>query len=282
MKHVNKILFLILLFAVFACNSAEKKASEQVVQDFYKALKTEDSLQIKKYYPAFEKLGGFYKSDKITIKEVSVLENQKYSVTIQNFFKNIKNKKFEQEITFICQKDKNDNMIIVDSKGIYGFDETREYNFAVQTGFIPKKNQLTDQEIAAKILKSQELLELLFKEKIESLRKEVAVENWGWEYGYDNTHANGHGKVVNNSNEDFSTLKYTLTFVAADGNVTKTDEGYLIYDKLKSGESKDFTTMSSQIGNAVKAYIQIQFETYELLEQIYKGKYSGNEFHLVK
>ncbi len=108
------------------------------------------------------------------------------------------------------------------------------------------------------------------------------IENWGWEYGYVKTYADGHGKVVNNSKDDFETLKFALTFVDDDGTVTQTDDGYLGYDKLDAGKSRDFTTLTSNIGNATKAYIQVQFDTYDLLESIYNNSYSGNEYKLIK
>lgn len=274
------------LFALFlfsACNSGDKKASEKTVRDFYAALKQEDTLKIKSFYPDFEKLGGYYKSDKIEILSTDETDDGQMEVKVKNSFTNLKGKKFSQEISFFCQKNpkKPGGFIISDSKGIYGFDETREYQFALQTGFIKPENELTDQETAAKILKSQHLLEILYKEKMEALRKEVVIENWGWEYGYDNTHANGHGTVVNRSNEDFGIVKYTLTFVDSQGGITQTDDGYLCYDTLRKGESKDFTTMTSQIGAATKAYIQIQYDTYELLEKLYEAKYKGNEFRLL-
>ncbi|MCE3295228.1 MAG: hypothetical protein K0R65_942 [Crocinitomicaceae bacterium] len=274
---------LIALLALTACNSAGKQASEKTVQDFYAALRKEDSTKIKQFYPDFEKLGGYYKSEKIEI--LSTEENEGFiEVKVSNSFTNLNGEKFDQEITYLCKENKKKpgSYIIADSKGIYAFDETREYQFAVQTGFIPKKNDLTDQQKAAKILKSQDLLEILFKEKMESLRKEVVIENWGWEYGYTETYANGHGTVVNRSNEDFGTLKFQLTFVAQDGSVTKTDDGYLGYDTLRSGASRDFTTISSDIGNAVKAYIQIEYDSFELLEKIYAARYKGNEFRLLK
>lgn len=279
MKYLS---ILLVPFLLIACNSKEKKAAEQSVQDFYQALRKVDSLKIKTFYPDFEKLGGYYKSNKIEIKEVEASDNDVYIVKIENSFKNGFGSKFKQEISFFCKASPSGKFQIQDSKGLYGFSESKEYLFATQTGFIKKKNDLTDQEIASKILKSQDLLELFFKEKIESLRKEVVIEDWGWDYGYVKTYADGHGKVVNNSNEDFGTLKYTLTFVADDGSITKTDDGYLGYDTLKAGTSRDFTTLSSGIGNATKAYIQIQFDSYEILEQIYNGKYAGNEVHLLK
>lgn len=274
---------LLSLLLLSACNSAEKRASEKTVQDFYAALKQEDSTKIKSFYPDFEKLGGHYKSNKIEILSTEETENDLIEVKIKNSFTNLKGKKFNQEISFFCKENSKNpgSFIIHDSKGMYGFDETREYQFAVQTGFIKPENELTDQEIAGKILKSQQLLEVLYKEKMEALRKEVVIENWGWEFGYDNTHANGHGTVVNRSNEDFGILKYTLTFVDNQGAVTQTDDGYLCYDTLRKGESKDFTTMTSNIGAATKAYIQIQYDTYELLEKLYEAKYKGNEFHLL-
>lgn len=283
---MNKFFFLSIIFlmALAACNGKQKAASHKTVTDFYKALKQGDSLEMKKHYPDFEKLGGHYKSDWFTILQTEETEDGLMEVRIKNNFKNIAGEKFKQEIRFYCKEDpkKPGKFIIKDSKGLYGFKESREYQFAVKTGFIQTKNELTDQETAAKILKSQELLEVLFKEKIESLRKEIVIENWSWEYGYVNTYANGHGRVVNRSNEDFRTLKYSLTFVDDEGKITKTDEGYLGYDTLKAGTSRDFTTMTSDIGGAVKAYIQVQFDTYELLDQIYDAKYSGNEYRLLK
>ncbi len=273
-----------LLLILTACNSAAKSGAEKVVNDFYAALKTEDTTKIKQFYPEFEKLGGYNKSDKIEILETEENDKGQIEVKIKNSFTNIKGKKFTQEITYICKENpkKTGSYLIADSKGIYDFSETREYQFAVQTGFIPKKNELTDQEKAAKILKSQELLELLFEQKIESLRKEIVIENWGWEYGYVETYANGHGTVVNRSKEDFGTLKFSLTFVGQDGNITQTDEGYLGYDTLYSGQSRDFTTTTSEIGPATKAYIQVQYDSYELLDKIYAQQYKGNEFRLLK
>lgn len=283
MKTTILTLFLIAVLALTSCNGAAKKASEQCIKDFYAALKKDDSTAIKQVYENFDQLGGFYKSSKIEFKNFESLDDGIYDVEVLNHFTNIKGKKFSQTIHFLLKADKKntDKMLIVDSKGLTGFAEEKAYQFAVNTGFIDKKADLSDQEIAKSIKKSEKLLEIYFKELNESLRKEVVIENWGWQYGYVKTYADGHGRVVNRSKHDFSTIKFTLTFVDAAGNVTKTDEGYLVYATLKAGESSDFTTLTSDIGEATKAYIQLHFDTYELLEMIYAKKYKGNEAKLV-
>lgn len=283
MKKLLFPLFLVLVLLLGSCNGAAKKASEQTIKDFYAALRKDDSTAIKKYYENFDKLGGFYKSSSIEFKNFEALGEGKYDMEVLNHFKNIKGAKFSQTIHFLLKEDKAspDKVLIYDSKGLTGFKEERAYQFAVNTGFIDEKKELSDQEIARGIKKSEKLLEIYFKDLNESLRKEVVIENWGWEYGYVNTYADGHGKIVNRSKHDFSTLKFTLTFVDAAGNVTQTDDGYLVYAELKAGESSDFTTLTSDIGKATKAYIQIQFDTYELLDMIYSRKYKGNEVKMI-
>lgn len=276
---MRQLTLLAVLFTLFACNSAQKKQAEENVTAFFKALKTDDTTAIIKHYPKFNDLGGHYKSDRIEILSTEINDKGQAEVTVQNHFKNIKGKVFSQKITLICSQN---NAKIVDSRGIYDFSETDEYQFAVKAGFIPKQNNMSDLEIVAKINASQKLIELLFKEKMEQLRKEVVIENWGWEYGYVKTYADGHGTVINNSNQDFQTLKFTLTFVAQDGSITKVDDGYLGYEELKKGQKRDFTTLTSDIGNATKAYIQIQFDSYELLKQIYAANYAGNEYKLIQ
>lgn len=272
--------FAVLFIAVslFSCNGKQKAAAEKTVRSFFTAVSKEDKAQMNQFYPAFDSIGGYYKSSRIDIKETNVLDNGRIEVKVKNYFTNIKGTNFDQEITLFLEPSaaNKEEYKIVDSKGIMDFSEVQEYQFAVKTGCIPAKNELTDLQVTEKMKQSGELLLSYGKKIFDNLKKEVVISGWSWDlqYGY----ANGRGKVINNSKQTFSSLKYVLSFRDDAGNEIATDDGYLSYEEVAPGQTKEFTTITGNVDGATVAYITVKFDTQEIMDYILAGNYTGNEY----
>ena len=109
------------------------------------------------------------------------------------------------------------------------------------------------------------------------LKSEVKITDWQWESGYGGS-AHGKGIVKNNSAYDIPKLKYKITYKDRNANEITSDDGYITYDKLNSGNSKAFTFYTSYVGNAQKASIDIDIDTDFLLECVSKADYKGTEY----
>ena len=60
-----------------------KKEAKGVTQDFFSATKNDKGKMIE-LYPEVENLQNYYKSDTIILKEVTALEDKKYSVALKS------------------------------------------------------------------------------------------------------------------------------------------------------------------------------------------------------
>ena len=117
---MKKILLLItVVFGLISCGYENE--AKKVTRDFFSSIKNGKEEKMKELYDGVGNLQNYYKSDTITIKEVTKLEDDKYSVLVLNKFTNGLGKSTESQIT-IYTKPKNeekpsDGYIIYDSKG---------------------------------------------------------------------------------------------------------------------------------------------------------------------
>jgi hypothetical protein len=269
---------LFLLTTMIGCTGKRKELSENVVKEFFTAVKNGNESKMTDLYPDFLKVGTYYKSDEILIKETKAVEDKKVVVTIENSFTNGFGKKFNQTMTlFLKPFDEEGNIYkIHDSKGLTGFDEKDEYKFAVNTGCIDKNADLTDQEVAQKLETANLMMVELALDVMKELRDQVKVASWSWKSGYGGS-ASGQGIVNNNSDFSIPSLKYKITYYDRNDNQITTDDGYVSYDKLNAGYSKSFTFYTSYVGNASSATISLDFDTEMVLKYIVNKDYNGNE-----
>lgn len=118
---------------LFSYTSKNKEVAIQTTKSFFNNLKNDNSDQMIALYPDFININSFYKSDSIIIKEVKSLDNNKYEVSLENYYTNGYGKKFNQNISLYLGKDINSKEIkyyIYDSKGIFGYEDNDEYKFA--------------------------------------------------------------------------------------------------------------------------------------------------------
>lgn len=263
---------------LLSCDGKRKELSEVAVKEFFIAVKNENEGKMKDLYPDFSKIGAYYKSDEILIKEVIALEEKRVQVTIENAFTNGFGKKFNQTITLWLKPIDETGEIykIYDTKGLNDFEGKDEFKFAVKTGCIENSQELTDQEIADKLATASQMIINYSMDVMSELREKVKVTKWSWENGYGN-YANGQGIVKNNSDYDIPELKYKITYFDSRSNQITTDDGYVSYDKIRAGDSKSFTFFSSYVGNAYSARIELDFDIETVLKYIVSKEYTGNE-----
>lgn len=282
MKQMNILIktttVMLLLITLASCDGKRKELSENVVKEFFTAIKNGNESKLTELYPDFTEIGTYYKSDEILIKETKAIEDKKVIVTVENSFTNAYGKKFSQTITLYLKPFDEDGKIykIYDSKGLTGYEEKDEYQFAVKIGCIEKNSELTDQEIAKKLKVANDIMLDLSIDVLRELREQIKVTSWSWESGYSGS-ASGQGIVKNNSDFSIPRLKYKVTYYDRNDNQITTDDGYVTYDKLGAGSSKSFTFYTSYVGSAKSATISLDFDTELVMNYVLKDDYKGTE-----
>jgi len=116
---------MLLLITLASCDGKRKELSENVVKEFFTAIKNGNESKLTELYPDFTEIGTYYKSDEILIKETKAIEDKKVIVTVENSFTNAYGKKFSQTITLYLKPFDEDGKIykIYDSKGLTGYEE---------------------------------------------------------------------------------------------------------------------------------------------------------------
>jgi hypothetical protein len=278
-RKILQLSYIVLIaITMINCSGKRKGLAENTTKEFFSAIKNDNSSKISDLYPDFGKIGTYYKSDEIVIKETKALNDKKVSVMVENSFTNGFGKKFNQTINLYLKPDENDKNIykIYDSKGITGYEEKEEYIFAVKTGGIKKNVELTDQETAKKLKIASKLMVKYVIEMLLELKTNVKVVSWSWENGYGGS-ASGKAIVKNNSDFNLPKLKYKITYYRNGDEIT-TDDGYVTHDKFMAGMSKSFTFYTSYVGNANTANISLDFDTEMILNYLTSKEYTGKEY----
>lgn len=278
-NKATSLLICIISIITVGCNQ-NKKLAEQTTKDFFEAIKNSNDDKILELYPEFINIDTYYKSDSIIIKEIES-NNEDVKVKVENKFKNGFGKSFTQSIELYLKPDSLNSKVlkIYDSKGIRNYFDDDDYQFALNTGCIDKKADITDQEIAVKLKIAKEMIIAYSVDVLIELKKDVKVTKWSWESGYRDS-ASGKGIVINNSGFDLPNLKYIVTYYDYNGNQVTSDDGYVTYDTFYAGTSKSFTFYTSYVGNAKSANISLTFDDEMIIKYVSKKKYEGNEYDL--
>ncbi len=282
MKQINILTktttVMLLLMTLVSCDGKRKNLSENIVKEFFTAIKNGNESKMTELYPNFTEIGTYYKSDGIVIKETKTIEDKKVKVIVENSFTNAYGKKFSQTITLYLKPFDEEGKIykIFDSQGLTGYEDKDEYQFAVKIGCIEKNAELTDQEIAEKLKDASTIMIDLSLNVISELREQVKVTSWSWKSGYGDS-ASGQGIVKNNSDFSIPSLKYKITYYDRNDNQITTDDGYVTYDKLGAGSSKSFTFYTSYVGSAKGATISLDFDTELIMNYVLNDDYKGTE-----
>ena len=272
---ISKCLFLII--AVTLCSSCgHKKEAKEVTQNFFRAIKNDKEEDMSKYYPNVSELQNYYKSDTIIIKEVTSLEDDKYSVQLTNKFTNGFGKTTESEIVVYAKPKNADKLsegyIIYDTKGLCNLSDDAVYKYAKRKGVI-KGFDLTDQQVAKKVKEATTtLITDVFKFKA-YLMDNVKVANWNWETSDYSYSASGRGVVKNNTGFSIPKLKYIVTYKLSNGTEVTQDDGYVAYDDIRPYGSESFSFYTSYVGNASKASIDLVFDEDFLIETVANGNF---------
>ncbi|WP_159799778.1 hypothetical protein [Flavobacterium sp. MK4S-17] len=165
---------------------------------------------------------------------------------------------------------------IIDSKGLTDFVENDNYVFGVNAGCIDKRIDTTDQVILKRIKKSKIVMLDKALDTYLELKENIKVVNWNWESGYGGS-ASGKGIVKNYSTFSVPNLKYKVVYKDKNGNEITSDDGYVDYNTLDSGESKSFSFYTSYVGNASRASIELVFDEDLIFKYIAKKEWSGKE-----
>lgn len=279
MKNLRYSIVPLLVVVLFSCTSSKKKKiAEGIVSNFYSAVQVEDEKTMFSLYPGIVNLDSYYKSDSSKILESEFYEGKNIRVKTRNYYTNGYGKKFTNQIIFYLTPDSlNDlNYSILDTKGLCGYDDNKTFEFARKIGLL-ELDDTSDQIISIKLDIAESFLEKKNSELYLELLRDVEIVQWSWQSGYASS-ASGKGIIKNNSSYNLPDIKYEITYYDRYDNTTTTDDGYLLYDGIKSGQSKSFTFYSSYIGNASKASLNLVFDTDKLKDFLLEKDYTGDEF----
>ena len=280
---MRKSIALSLLFASALLSSClDKEAVTSTTTQLFNAVKEGNKGKIEAFYPESANLSAYYKSDKITIKEIESLKHKEASVVVENEFTNGFGKTFTRDIKLYLKPSPSDpkKFIVYDSEGFCGWDsdEDNEYKFAIKTGCIVEDVDITDQQRSIKLKDARAMMLDAYFDVYLELKLTVKIKDWSWETSYYGDSASGKGICVNNSTYTIPKPKYKIIYKDRRGNEITDDDGYITYDALKPGQSKAFTFYTSYVGNATQASISVEFDDDMILDYIANKDYTGNEY----
>jgi hypothetical protein len=244
-------------------------------KEFFSAIKSGDTERATSLYAGFGELPSYFKSDSISVREVFVMDTLVVS-KVRNYFTNLAGKKSERDIDLYFAREKDEPLVLVDSKGMSDFKDNEDYTFAVSTGCIDPGSDTLDLRVSMQLKVANDLMIAKTLDLWLELRVGCVVENWSWETGYSGS-ASGKGIVVNNTTYRIPRVKYKITYKDRAGSKITTDDGYVTYDALEPLGSKSFTFYTSYVGNAQTASIELVFDDELLMDYVKKATWTGSE-----
>lgn len=274
MKPSTIVYFLLSANVLVSCGY--KKEAKEVTQDFFSAIKNEKEEKMVELYPAVGNLQNYYKSDTIILKDVTELEDKKYSVALINKFTNGFGKSTESQIVLYTKpkddKNPSDGYVIYDSKGLCNLSDDPIYKFAKRKGYI-QGNSLTDQQISKKCSEASSALITLSLKFYKYLTENVTVENWNWETNDYSYSASGSGVVKNKTQYTIPNVKYVVTYLKGNGTEVTQDDGYVTYDEIRPYGMESFSFYTSYVGDASRAKIKLEFDNDFILKTVANGEF---------
>ena len=276
MKFNLSALSLFIGIFLISCQSSKlKKEAEIKTKDFFSVLKEGDEKKLVTIYPDFDKFDTYFKSDSARINSSSE-KNGLVTVSVHNRYTNGYGKVTEKDILLFFKKDSTQQLKLIDSKGLSGFDEKDDYIFGISTGCINKNTDTTDQQILKAIQRAKIVMLDKAVDVYLELKSQIKVVSWSWESGYSGS-ASGKGIVKNSSTFSVPSLKYKITYKNNNGEEITNDDGYVDYDPIEAGESKSFTFYTSYVGNATRATIDLTFDEDLIYKYLAKKEWTGKE-----
>lgn len=278
MRKIKYLIIGFFLIHITSCFSKKTKESEKTVMDFFEVYNDGNIDLMLKKYDGIKLFDSYYKSDSIQLLTSKKIDDSIVTVKVKNFFTNGFGKKSIKEILFYVSQDSiGEFSRIIDSKGLTDHSEHKFFDFAKKVGSL-KKEDSTDTMKNTKLKKAEILFLNLKNETLIHFFKNVIVLDWSWKSGYSGS-ASGKGIVKNNTSYDIPNVKYLIKYLNEKGNVITTDDGYVSYDKINSGEAKTFTFYTSYIGVASRARINLEFDDESITDYLLNSKkYTGREY----
>lgn len=276
---------IICIFCLFGCSNSKKEVIK-TVNEFFSAIKYDKQEVMRSIYPDIDRIGSWWKSDEIEIKDIKRLKRKEFSVTVDSRFTNGFGKSDVKEIMLFLRqgKEQGTNYIVYDSKNL-GADFTREndvYYYAIKVGCIDETKYEQDQALAKKIAVANIMMGIEMLKLANHLISTVTVSNWHWNHNYWGNGANGEAIFINNSDYDIPMPKYIIEYKNREGDILITDCGYITYDTFRRGTKKYVSFYSNYIAGASKASISLYIDDTlisKLKTYITRNKYhSGNEY----
>lgn len=278
MKPIEYLLLGLVFVILIGCSSKQKEDSEKTITIFFQGLRDSNVDVMSAKYKNIYLFDSYYKSDSIQILESKKINDTIINVKVKNFFTNGFGKKNVKEIIFYISMDSIKSFTkIIDSKGLTDHTSNKLFDFAKKIGCL-KKNDSTDVQKKLKLKEAKNILYDLQIETLANFMTNVIVVDWSWDSGYSGS-ASGKGIVKNNTVFSIPDVRYQIKYKDKNGNVLTTDDGYVTYDKINSGESKSFTFYTSYVGNASRASIILEFDDKMIEDYLLNSKeYNGNEY----
>ena len=139
-----------------------EEAVTKTVEELFDAIKLESESRMALAYPDIIELPSYYKSDKVTINEIVALNDKKAKVSVTNEFTTGLGKLVTRDIILYLQPDSLDveEYIVYDSEGLCGWDsrENNTYKYALKTGCVNEREDVTDQQRAVKMVAAQDMM----------------------------------------------------------------------------------------------------------------------------
>ena len=263
-------LFLCCICSVFLFTSCDQKEKlcKEAIKGFFKEVKNENPIGMKRWYPDVEELLSYYKSDTIIIKSVKKDTADQYIAEVNNIFTNGFGRRFDRDITlFLKPTEDNSGMFIYDSQGMLGLSDNKEYAYAKRHGAI-KTEHNTDVKLSSAIraaMYEPYMTSLRIKEELSNGSIVQGKVNWVKEYGI----AKGNFIVKNTYNIKLHNLKYIVHFMtSSDGEEIAQDDGYVKIGDLQPGESTSESFFKSFVGNAGWAKVTFSIDEDDLWNAI--------------
>lgn len=281
MKRIIILVCIIASFICSACNPINKEAVTTTTNQLFDAIKLDSESRMVEVYPDVKKLPSYYKSDKIAIKEIQSIGDKKAKVEVESEYTTGLGKLVTTNIILYLKPDSFDaeKYIVYDSEGLCGawnHKENNKYKYALKTGCIDEKVDITDLQRAEKMKAAGSMFMVETFSTYLKLMTEIKFELI--DYDASRYSVSGKARCINNSEYDIAKINYTIKCLDMGDDVIGEDDGRVTYDVIKAGRSKVFSFYCRTHGYSWDYKFVPDFDFDEVERIVAEKDYTGHEY----
>ncbi|MGL4293509.1 MAG: hypothetical protein ACRCSQ_08035 [Bacteroidales bacterium] len=278
---INSVVAFLVLILIQSCADGSRNRVEEQAVEFMEAYRGQDIARMRLLYPAIDNIDVFVASDTSFVSHVIPMSREgEFQVEVVSIYMTENNTPEVQNVMLFFEPidSKRKGYRIYDSKGIASWNNYPHSQFAVETGCIDPRADMTDQQATYRLRVAKDLLFYFSKLMYKELEENIHLTQTHI-LDHQNQHAKGKAVVENASDYTLPDLKYVIVYYDDQDQKIGEEGGWVTQSPIESGQVVAFEFETSYDKQATTADFKLDFDLELILQFVLNDDiYNGSEY----